>query len=211
MSEPFLDFSGVAAALPSENINTDAIIPSPWLRLATGNLAKGLFGALRFDEAGRERDFILNRGPFRRAQVLFAGRNFGCGSSREAAAWALRDFGIRAVFAPSFADIFHENAFRNSLLAARVEQECVDEADALVECGEAPVYAVDLDAQTVTGPSGRAWTFSIPGSRKRALRTGADEIALTLEHSAEIERFHADSRERQPWLYRVVDSLGGVR
>lgn len=209
MSQAFLDFTGIAAALPSENINTDAIIPSPWLRRASGNLAKGLFGALRFDAEGRELDFILNREPFRGAQILFAGRNFGCGSSREAAAWALRDFGIRAVFAPSFADIFQENAYRNGLLAARIAPECLNAAVALIESGTpAPLFSIDLDGETLTSPDGQAWRFTVPASRKRALRTGADEIAMTLEHLADIEAFHAASHTAQPWLYRAVETQG---
>ncbi len=212
MKQPFTDFSGIAAALPVENINTDAIIPSPWLRTAGGNLAKGLFGALRFDGNGNELDFILNREPFRKAQILFAGRNFGCGSSREAAAWALRDFGIRAVFAPSFADIFHENAFRNGILAARIEEDCLAAVNALIQRGTpSPAFAIDLDRETITGPDGTVWAFAVAASRKRALQTGADEIAMTLEHAAEIGRFHDVSRTNQPWLYRAVEAQGEVQ
>lgn len=206
MNAPFANFSAVAAALPVANINTDAIIPSPWLRMANGNLSKGLFGALRFDDAGEERDFILNRTPFRDAKILFAGENFGCGSSREAAAWALRDFGILCVFAPSFADIFYENAFRNGILAARIEPACLTAATAIIESGTfEPIFAIDLDGEKITGPDGTAWCFAIPASRKRALKTGADEIAMTLEHANDIEAFHAATRQNLPWLFRSAD------
>jgi len=212
MTSPFQNISGIGAVLPLANINTDAIIPSPWLRTANGNLSKGLFGALRFDDEGRERDFILNRAPFREAKILFTDENFGCGSSREAAAWALRDFGISCVFAPSFADIFYENAFRNGILAGKIDNACLQAVLRLVESGaSSPVFSVDLDGEAITGPEGSTWHFAIPASRKRALKKGADEIEMTLEHLSDITQFHAASRQNQPWLYHAVEGEGAAR
>ena len=152
MRPGFAGVTGVMAVLPLSNVNTDAIIPSAWLRTASADLSKGLFGGHRFDADGRERPgFVLNQVPFRDAKILLADENFGCGSSREAAVWALVQFGIRAVLAPSFADIFYENAFRNGLLAARIAPETYT---ALAAPRQNPTFTIDLPACTITGPDG---------------------------------------------------------
>ncbi|MFZ4809427.1 MAG: 3-isopropylmalate dehydratase small subunit [Hyphomicrobiaceae bacterium] len=202
MRTPFRNFTGIAAPMPTPNINTDAIIPAAWLRTATADYGRGLFGAWRYDDGGRERpDFVLNRPPYRQAQILVAGANFGCGSSREAAVWALAGFGFRCVLAPSFADIFYENAFRNGLLAAQITVTTLDELLALIETSEVPRLALDLAAETVTGPDGRGHHFGVPTSRKSGLMRGDDEIEMTLRHDAEIQAFHAGARAAKPWLY----------
>ncbi len=207
MRQPFANFSGVAASMPMANINTDAIIPAAYLRSAKADLGKGLFGMMRYDGDGAERpDFVLNRMPYRRAQILFGGANFGCGSSREAAAWALKEFGIRAVFAPSFADIFYENAFRNGLLAARVAADDMAVLSARAMSEEPQTFAVDLGAGTITPADGSPIRFDIAPMRRDALLRGDDEISMTLAHEAEIAAFHAAGLEARPWLHAP---LGG--
>ena len=201
MTEPFADFSSVGAPLPRANINTDAIIPSAWLRSPTADLARGLFAAWRFDRNGEEiQGFVLNEAPFRHARLLFAGANFGCGSSREAAAWALKRFGIRCVAALSFADIFYENAFRNGLLPARIAEEDLDRAVRLIEADPQRQFHVELRGQAITPVGDAPIRFEIPAYRKDALLRGEDEIAATLQYRDEIERFDAALRDQQPWL-----------
>jgi 3-isopropylmalate/(R)-2-methylmalate dehydratase small subunit len=201
MSQPFVNFTGIGAALPVPNINTDAIIPASYLRSAKADLARGLFGALRYDESGVERvDFVLNRPPYRAAKILFGGENFGCGSSREAAAWALKQFGIAAVFAPSFADIFYENAFRNGLLAGRISADALAELVSLA-AGREPSFAVDLHLGTITSTGGAKAPFEISPARRDALLRGDDEISMTSAYDAEISAFHAAGIVARPWLH----------
>ncbi|ARP80737.1 3-isopropylmalate dehydratase small subunit [Bordetella genomosp. 8] len=199
------DIEGVMAVMPMANINTDAIIPSVWLRTATADMGKGLFGGYRYDGQGREQpDFVLNRGPYRHARILLADENFGCGSSREAAVWALTGFGIGCVLAPSFADIFYENAFRNGLVAAIIDGETYrrlrDSASA-DPAGPAPTCRVDLATATVTGPDGVSRPFTIPASRAQALMRGDDEIAMTMAHLPAIEAHYERMRAASPWLF----------
>jgi 3-isopropylmalate dehydratase small subunit len=203
--QPFQNFDGIAAPLPRKNINTDAIIPAPYLRTADADLAAGLFALWRYDDAGRPiPDFILNQPGFERSTILLGGENFGCGSSREAAAWALVRFGIKAVFAPSFADIFYENAFRNGLLAGVIDSE--DLAKLVASIGtraEQAHCAVDLEAATLSDANGRLIAFSVPDFRREALLRGDDDIATTLRHSEEIHSYiKADSAQR-PWIYET--------
>jgi 3-isopropylmalate/(R)-2-methylmalate dehydratase small subunit len=201
MGTPYANFTGVAAPLDLENVNTDAIIPAPYLRTPDADLAAGLFARWRYDETGDETsDFVLNRAPYRRASLLFAGPNFGCGSSREAAAWALARFGIRCVAAPSFADIFYENAFRNGLLPAIVTPDDLARAIALAD--GAP-FAVDLPAQTITGPGGQVTRFAVPAFRREALLAGDDEIETTLRMEADIAAFTAADRRARPWIHAL--------
>jgi 3-isopropylmalate dehydratase small subunit len=213
MMTPFLRFEGVAAPLPLANVNTDAIIPSAFLRSESSDLAAGLFARWRFDERGNEKpDFVLNRRPFRRASILLAGENFGCGSSREAAVWALQRFGILCVVAPSFADIFYENAFRNGLLPAIVEP---GDLAALVAAAEAePEQArlqVDLNSCTLARGNAARFAFRVPAYRREALLRGDDEIAATLRHAGEIEAFAAADRAGRGWLYRAIAPEGDSR
>ena len=205
MRERYTAVTGVAAAMSQANINTDAIIPAAYLRTARADLGKGLFGAWRYDEDGRERpDFVLNREPFRHAKVLFAGENFGCGSSREAAAWALLQFGFRCVFAPSFADIFYENAFRNGLLAGVVDPGMVTEAEEAIAADADRVFAVDLPRGLVTFPDGAARHFSVPASRSDALICGDDEIDATMRQADDIATYLLAAKREWPWLYHGV-------
>lgn len=198
---PFENFSGVAAPLMLANINTDAIIPAPYLRSPSADLAAGLFGRWRYDDAGQEIPaFVLNRSAFRQARILLGGENFGCGSSREAAAWALQRFGIRCVLAPSFADIFRENAFRNGLLAATMPHPAIAHAAALAEAGRA-TFAVDLAARTLTGEDGRTLYFEVPAFRADALLRGDDEIAATLRFAGEIRAFASADAVARPWIH----------
>jgi 3-isopropylmalate/(R)-2-methylmalate dehydratase small subunit len=200
---PFENFRGIAAPLALKNVNTDAIIPAPYLRTRTADLAAGLFARWRYDDAGREiPDFVLNRLPYRSAEILLGGENFGCGSSREAAAWALVRFGIRCVFAPSFADIFYENAFRNGLLAAKMQQASIDHAVALASGDPARAsFTVDLAARTLTGADGKALVFEVPAFRAEALIRGDDDIATTLRFSDEIIAFRVKDGMARPWIH----------
>lgn len=204
MKAPFVDFAGVAAAMPTSNINTDSIIPASWMRTAHADLGKGLFGCLRYDEAGREQpDFVLNKEPFRSARILVAGENFGCGSSREAAVWALAQFGIRCILAPSFADIFYENSFRNGLLAGLIDRRALEELTEAIEMhSDAPTFAVNLSAATIAGPDEQKWPFDVPRSRRDALIRGDNEIDIVLRHRVDIAAFHATAKVERAWLYR---------
>jgi 3-isopropylmalate dehydratase small subunit len=207
MKRGFSGVTGVMAVVPRANINTDAIIPAAWLRTATADFARGLFGGLRYDANGHERpDFVLNRPPFRTARILLADENFGCGSSREAAVWALVQFGIEAVLAPSFADIFYENAFRNGLLAAKIDGRSFSALAALVaRHPDDPVFTIDLGARTIAGPEDTRHGFEVPAARAEALIRGDDEIDLTLRHAAEIDAYHDAARARSAWLYAGLE------
>lgn len=206
--EPFKNFAGIAAPLPQVNIDTDAVIPSPWLRSVRADLARGLFARWRYrDDGSEEPGFVLNREPYRAASILLAGENFGCGSSREAAVWALLRYGIRCVAAASFADIFYENAFRNGLLAAIVDQADMDRMVATAStAGVLPVFDVDLIAGTLTGPDGQAIAFRVPENRRQQLLRGQDHIALALEHEGEIAAFEQRHRREFPQLYRALEN-----
>jgi len=199
--QPFTTLTGVAAPLPTPNVDTDQIIPKQFLKTVDREgLARGLFYDLRFDGAGVPKpDFVLNQPTYAGAQVLVAGDNFGCGSSREHAPWALMDFGIRCVIAPSFADIFYENCFSNGLLPIVLPAEAVA---ALTEeaRGGNHLFDVDLPTQTVTAPSGARFTFEIEPVRKRKLLGGLDAIGETLAHEPDIAAFEARASIDRPWL-----------
>lgn len=207
MREKFITLDGMMAPMPIANVNTDAIIPSPWLRFAHADLGRGLFGTQRFEADGTERpDFVLNRPPFRNARILLADENFGCGSSREAAVWALAQFGIRCVLAPGFADIFYENAFRNGVLAAVITPGALDALLAAIERnGAGRPSRIDLRVRQVVGPDGVAHGFQVPASRAEALMRGDDEIEATLRQASTINAFHARARVASPWLYPSGD------
>lgn len=204
MREPFRTLRGVAAPLPVANINTDAIIPSEHLRSPDADLARGLFGRLRFDESGAERPgFVLNRPKFRGARILVAGANFGCGSSREAAVWALQRFGIGCVVAPSFADIFYENAMRNGLLAAVVDADFAARLASALETDE-PTVDVDLASSRIVHGNRESAQFTIDAFRREALMRGDDEIALTLRHAGEIAAHHERMVAARGWMNRSI-------
>jgi 3-isopropylmalate/(R)-2-methylmalate dehydratase small subunit len=196
--------TGIAAPMLRINVDTDQIIPALFLG---GTDAKGygahLFNGWRFLPDGKPNpDFILNRPPYDRAQVLLADRNFGCGSSRERAPKALREFGFRAVIAPSFGGIFFNNCYRNGIVPVELPIEQVREIAAEVEAsGGLGEVTVDIEAQCVTSPQGRRFPFQAPETLRQMLMQGLDEIALTLSRSEEIERFRARDRARRPWAY----------
>jgi 3-isopropylmalate dehydratase small subunit len=199
--KPFTRLDGRAAPLGLANVDTDQIIPKQFLKtVEREGLAKGLFYDFRFDEAGRERsDFVLNRPEYRAASILIAGDNFGCGSSREHAPWALMDFGITCVISSSFADIFHNNCLNNGLLPVVLKPQ---EVEALMEeaKGGNHVFSVDLETQTVSAPSGAKFRFEIDPDRKHKLLEGLDAIGETLQHAPAIDVYEMKRALAQPWL-----------
>jgi len=209
--EKFTTLAGVAVSLPYENINTDAIIPVSWIVNYGKDLGEGLFGGWRYDSAGKERgDFILNQAPFRQARILLAGRNFGCGSSREEDVWALLGFGIRCVVAPSFGDIFFDNSFKNSLLPIRMTPEDMAAIARDKAFVASSILSVDLEACRVTVPGGAVdIAFTVEESRRNGLLMGLDHIDLTLLHASEIAAFQAEDRSRRPWIYRWEQKNAG--
>lgn len=199
--EKFTTLKGVAAPLNMINVDTDKIIPKQYLKtIRRTGLGNSLFAEMRYDEAGREKaDFVLNQGPWRKATILVSGNNFGCGSSREHAPWALLDFGIRSVIAPSFADIFFNNTFKNGILPVVLPEARVNDLlRFLLELPGAEI-TVDLPAQTVTGPDGKVDSFEIDPFRKHCMVNGLDEIGLTLEKAAAIAAFESRMAKDRPW------------
>jgi 3-isopropylmalate/(R)-2-methylmalate dehydratase small subunit len=198
--EPFVRVTGRAAPLLRPNVDTEVMIRVDRLIGAPpGGLGRWLFEAWRYDAEGRERpDFELNDPRFRGASVLLAGANFGCGSSREGAVWALRDYGFRAVVAPSFGDIFESNCFQNGILPVRLPQQEVDAIAAELDAGGE--LTVDLAECAVTTPSGRRVAFAISGERREALLEGLDEIGLTLRLDGAIRAYQARELQLRPWL-----------
>jgi 3-isopropylmalate dehydratase/3-isopropylmalate/(R)-2-methylmalate dehydratase small subunit len=199
--QAFTRLDAPAAPLPLANIDTDQIIPKQFLKtVERDGLGKGLFYEYRFDEQGREKpDFVLNQPAYKGAGVLIAGDNFGCGSSREHAPWALMDFGIRSVISTSFADIFYNNCFQNGLLPVVLKadevQQLMDEAR-----GGNHVVSIDLEAQTVTSPSGAVFRFDIDPKRKAKMLRGLDAIGETLQVAASIDTYETKVALAQPWL-----------
>ena len=204
MREKFLSLSTVGVPLDRRNVDTDAIIPARYLKtIKRTGLGEGLFFAWRYDMDGKEQpDFPLNRPSYRGGKVLVAGENFGCGSSREHAVWALMDFGFRAVIAPSYSDIFRNNCLKNGMLPVTLpEAEVRRILDALFAAPGSRVE-IDLPAQTVKGPTGEVHRFAIAPFAKTCLLEGLDEIALTLAGAGEIDRYERERREVTPWLFR---------
>jgi 3-isopropylmalate/(R)-2-methylmalate dehydratase small subunit len=200
--QPFTTLTGIAAPLPLPNVDTDKIIPARFLKtiLRTG-LGKNLFDTLRYTADGAENpDFILNREPYRRAEILVSGPNFGCGSSREHAPWALLDFGIRCVIAPDFADIFFNNCFKNGILPIKLPQEVCDVLAADAALGANARLTVDLERQVVVRPNGEEIPFEVDPFRKHCLLNGLDDIGQTMAHAPAIDAFEARRRADQPWL-----------
>ncbi len=199
---PFTSLTAIAAPLPLANVDTDKIIPARFLKtIARTGLGVHLFDALRYDEHGAERpDFVLNREPYRAAQILIAHENFGCGSSREHAPWALLDFGIRCIIAPDFADIFHNNCFKNGILPVRLSRAICDALIADASLGPNARLTVDLESQIVARPNGETVAFDIDPSRKRALLLGLDEIGETLQRASAIAAFEGRHRAASPWI-----------
>ncbi len=202
--EKFNKVTGVAAPLPMVNVDTDKIIPKQFLKtIERTGLSKGLFYELRTDENGNPRDdFVLDREPYTNAEILIAGDNFGCGSSREHAPWALQDFGIKAVIAPSFADIFYNNSFKNGMLLIKLPQEQIDNLMSVANDPENPEITVDLEAQEVRAPNGVVYLFELDPFLKHCLLEGLDDIGLTMQRDGKIGDFEGGQRGRQPWLYK---------
>ena len=197
----FTTLTGIAAHLPMINVDTDMIIPKQYLKtIKRTGLGTGLFAELRYDEAGNKLpDFVLHRPPYTEAKILITGENFGCGSSREHAPWALLDFGIRCLIAPSFADIFYNNCFRNGILPITLPQTEIDKLIDDASRGANAVLTVDLEAQEIGGPDGGAIPFEVDPFRKRCLMEGLDDIGLTLEKADAIEDFERASQAQRPW------------
>jgi 3-isopropylmalate/(R)-2-methylmalate dehydratase small subunit len=200
--EKFTTLTAVAAPLSMINVDTDKIIPKQFLKtIARTGLAKGLFYELRYDEAGKPKDgFVLDQPAYQNAKILVAGKNFGCGSSREHAPWALLDFGIRCVIASSFGDIFYNNCFKNGILPIVLPQEQVDLLMDDADRGANAIVTVDLEKQEITGPDGGTLPFEIDGFRKHCLLNGLDDIGLTLQKDEKIDSFESQRQVSQPWL-----------
>ena len=201
--DKFTTLRGVAAPLPMINVDTDKIIPKQFLKtIKRSGLGKNLFDEMRYDDNGDEiPDFVLNKPAYRTARILVTGENFGCGSSREHAPWALLDFGIRCVIAPSFADIFYNNCFKNGILPIILPQEQVDLLMDDANRGANAMVTIDLAAQEITGPDGGLVAFEIDAFRKQCLLDGLDDIDLTLTKSEAIDSFEARQKVAQPWLH----------
>ena len=200
--QPFTTLTGVAAPMPLVNIDTDMIIPKQFLKtIKRTGLGKNLFDEMRHDDNGNEiPDFVLNQPAWRKAEILVAGDNFGCGSSREHAPWALLDFGIRCVISTSFADIFHGNCFKNGILPVVLPQEQVDVLMDDARKGENARITVDLEAQTVTSADGHVFRFEVDPFKKHCLLNGLDDIGLTLEKVSAIDSFEAQAQTARPWV-----------
>ncbi len=200
--DKFTTLNATAAPLPMINVDTDKIIPKQFLRtIKRTGLAEGLFYDLRYDEAGKPKSgFVLDQPAYKDAQILVAGENFGCGSSREHAPWAILDAGIRCVIAPSFGDIFYNNCFKNGILPVRLPKEQVDLLMDDAERGANAVVTVDLEKQEVTGPDGGTIHFDVDPFRKHCLLNGLDDVGLTLEKVAKIDDYEARRKQEQPWL-----------
>ena len=199
--EKFTKLTGIAAPMPLVNIDTDMIIPKQFLKtIQRSGLGKNLFDEMRYDREGHEiADFVLNQPAYRSAEILVAGDNFGCGSSREHAPWALLDFGVRCVISTSFADIFFNNCFKNGILPIVLPQEQVDVLMADARKGANARVTVDLEAQTVTTSDGQSFGFAVDPHRKHCLINGLDDIGLTLEKAAAIDSFEAKVATLRPW------------
>jgi 3-isopropylmalate/(R)-2-methylmalate dehydratase small subunit len=199
--EKFTVLTGVAAPLKMINVDTDKIIPKQYLKtIKRTGLGRGLFAELRYRDDGSENpDFVLNKPAYRKAKILVAGDNFGCGSSREHAPWALVDFGIRCVISTSFADIFYNNSFQNGILPIKVSPADLDKLFDDAERGANATLTIDLEHQEIRGPDGGTIKFEIDPFRKHCLLNGLDDIGLTMEKRAKIESFEKKATDKRPW------------
>jgi 3-isopropylmalate/(R)-2-methylmalate dehydratase small subunit len=206
--EKFTTLTAIAAPLPLANVDTDKIIPARFLKtIKRSGLGVHLFDTLRYDPQGNERpEFVLNQEPYRHAQILVAHENFGCGSSREHAPWALLDFGIRCVIAPDFADIFYNNCFKNGILPVRLPRSACDALIEDAKLGGNARVTVDLERQVVVRPNGEEIGFEVDPFRKHSLLEGLDDIGQTLQHAAAIDSFEAKRQAQQAWLPGLVPS-----
>ncbi len=200
--EKFTTFTGIAAPLPLINIDTDMLIPKQFLKtIKRTGLGKHLFSEMRYDDNGQEiENFVLNKSSYRDAKILIAGDNFGCGSSREHAPWALLDFGIKVVISSSFADIFFNNCFKNGILPIVVDSEVRDSLLQDAENGSNARFKIDLENQEVERPDGSQVSFDIDPYKKHCLVQGLDDIALTLDKKKKIDSFETKISTKFPWL-----------
>ena len=199
--EKFTTLSGVAAPLPMVNIDTDMIIPKNFLKtIKRTGLKDGLFYELRFTADGQKKDFVLDQPAYQNAKIIVAGPNFGCGSSREHAPWALLDFGIRCVISTSFGDIFYNNCFKNGILPIRVSQEDLDKLFDDAERDANATLTIDLPNQEIRGPDGGKVKFEIDPFRKHCLINGLDDIGLTMEKKTSIDTYEAKLRQERAWV-----------
>lgn len=200
--EKFTTLTGIAAPMPLVNIDTDMIIPKQFLKtIKRSGLGKNLFDEMRYDQSGNEiPDFVLNQPAYRDAQIIVAGDNFGCGSSREHAPWALLDFGIRCVISTSFADIFYNNCFKNGILPVILPKEAVDALMEDARRGANARMTVDLEGQTVTSSDGQVFAFDMDPHRKHCLLNGLDDIGLTMEKAPAIDQYEAAMAQARPWV-----------
>ena len=203
--QKFTTLTGVAAPLDLINVDTDMIIPKQFLKtIQRAGLGRHLFDEMRHGADGAENpDFVLNREPYRRATILIAGDNFGCGSSREHAPWALSDFGIRCVIAPSFADIFYNNCFKNGILPVILPEDQVRSLMDKAERGGNALFTVDLQDCTISDPDGESQSFELDDFRRRCLLEGLDEVALTLQQDESITAWEDARRTETPWVFRA--------
>jgi 3-isopropylmalate/(R)-2-methylmalate dehydratase small subunit len=200
--DKFVKLTGVAAPLPVVNIDTDMIIPKDYLKtIKRTGLGKGLFAEARYFEDGTPNpDFVLNKPAYQGAKILVAGDNFGCGSSREHAPWALLDFGIRCVISTSFADIFYNNCFKNGILPIVVSKDDLDKLMDDASRGANAVLSIDLEAQEISGPDGGTIRFDIDPNRKHIMLEGLDDIATTMKSDSAIATFENKMQTERPWL-----------
>ena len=202
MMEKFEKISGIAAPMPLINIDTDMIIPKQFLKtIKRSGLGVNLFDEMRYDDNGDEiPDFVLNKPAYRSSEIIVAGDNFGCGSSREHAPWAFKDFGIRCVIAPAFADIFYNNCFKNGILPITLPQDQVDVLMKDAEKGANARMEVDLVAQQITTSDGEVFSFEVDEFKKRCLLEGLDDIGQTFQKVAAIDSFEAKASDARPWV-----------
>jgi 3-isopropylmalate/(R)-2-methylmalate dehydratase small subunit len=200
--DKFDTLTGIAAPMPLVNIDTDMIIPKQFLKtIKRSGLGVNLFDEMRYDRQGNEiADFVLNKPQYRETEILVAGENFGCGSSREHAPWAIKDFGIRCVIAPSYADIFYNNCFKNGILPIALPQDQVDILMKDAEKGSNARMTIDLEAQTVTSSDGDVFSFEVDSFKKHCLMNGLDDIGLTMEKAPAIDTFEAKASAERPWV-----------
>ncbi|MEX2643325.1 MAG: 3-isopropylmalate dehydratase small subunit [Acetobacterales bacterium] len=201
--DKFQTFTGIAAPFDRDNVDTDLIIPARFLKtIKRTGLGKDLFNAIRYNDDGSEKpDFILNKEPYRKAEILISADNFGCGSSREHAPWALKDFGIKVVIAESFADIFYNNSFKNGILLVKLDRKTIEDLLDDAQMGANARLTVDLENQEIARPNGEKVSFELDPFLKECLLEGLDDIALTMARAPQIDDFEGDDRARRPWLY----------
>jgi 3-isopropylmalate/(R)-2-methylmalate dehydratase small subunit len=199
--DKFTNLTGVAAPMPVVNIDTDMIIPKDYLKtIKRTGLGTGLFAESRYlDDGSLNPDFVLNKPAYQNAQILVAGDNFGCGSSREHAPWALLDFGIRCIISTSFADIFYNNCFKNGVLPVIVSPENLEKLMDDASRGSNAVLSIDLETQEISGPDGGTISFEIDAFKRHCMLNGLDDIGLTLEHAGAIEGFEKTNASARPW------------